>query len=474
MNKGKEIKQAGLSGWGFVVVTAVLVVGLGALIAFGLHQTPKTPEVFVVIVIVFGIAVLMLLLLIMASSFARLNLADAQRALGLPEGSIRAIIAISLIMVFISFGIYLFDAVAKPKVIVRTGLTSTQLDEIPAETIVDKEEHKIFDVKIIVDKLGKETITVQGLTSAQLDKIKHQIPEENIKRREDGTFDVNIVNFMEGKLDKKPFYMTGLSSAQLAEIENIIPKENIKKEKEYRRFDVKICKGVSEAASRIAQQLITTVGTLVVAIAGFYFGTRAVAAARGVAVPALPIIRRMEPDNNKDKGDPVEVNIYGKNFSSPRVVKLLKDSGEIPGEEITWSATKINCRFNLKGHSTGQYELVVVNEDGGEDRLPEAFEVIDVSAAQTPAGPPTVKNINPPQGEDAVSVTIEGTGFAEGVKVKLKKAGNDDIDATDAKRISPTEIKCNFDLTDKTAGKWDVVVINPDKNESEPVKFEVK
>jgi len=36
-----------------------------------------------------------------------------------------------------------------------------------------------------------------------------------------------------------------------------------------------------------------------------------------------------------------------------------------------------------------------------------------------------------------------------------------------------TKITRTFDLTDKT-GTWNVIVINPDKKESEPVTFEVE
>ena len=94
-----------------------------------------------------------------------------------------------------------------------------------------------------------------------------------------------------------------------------------------------------------------------------------------------------------------------------------------------------------------------------------------------PAGPPTVKNITPPKGKkDAVPViTIEGTGFAIGAQVKLRKADQADISVPveDKDITTPTKITRTFDLTGKT-GTWKVVVINPDKKESEPVAFEVE
>ena len=90
-----------------------------------------------------------------------------------------------------------------------------------------------------------------------------------------------------------------------------------------------------------------------------------------------------------------------------------------------------------------------------------------------PAGPPTVKNINPTKGKGTVPVTIEGTGFSKRAQVKVTQADQAEISApVKLKDITPTKITCTFHLPDKT-GIWNVVVINPDKKESEPVEFKV-
>ena len=54
-----------------------------------------------------GIILLLTLLLLMAGLFAKLNLSEHQHAFGLPPGTIRAVLAISLIVVFVAFSIYL-------------------------------------------------------------------------------------------------------------------------------------------------------------------------------------------------------------------------------------------------------------------------------------------------------------------------------------------------------------------------------
>src|SRR5439155_25746707 len=94
----KRIRQINRSltlgkiGW-FHVITSVLgaaLIGGGVyLIAF---QFPQSPEISIGVVIVVAVSALLLLLFWVALGFATLELADNTQALGLPEGSIRALI----------------------------------------------------------------------------------------------------------------------------------------------------------------------------------------------------------------------------------------------------------------------------------------------------------------------------------------------------------------------------------------------
>jgi hypothetical protein len=370
-----------------IVIIAIIVL---VLIVIGIlvirHYLVQTAEISLGLVIVFAISVLLVLLFLLAVGFSWVNLTDPKQALGLPEGSIRAIIALFLIMVFVIFGIFFFRTVAFPSGRVKLpGLTWAQIAELPVE---------------------------------------------------------NLVNVVKSK--DKP-----------------------------ETFDVTIGVLASEAGSRLAQQLITTVGTLVVAVAGFYFGTRAVAAARGIAVPSLPVIRRINPDKVEYKEDGFGVTVLGKNFQSPKEVRLAKDSTKILGSDITWSATKIQCTFKFKNRdeAIGIWALVVVNEDGEEDQLDTPFTVTNP--------PPTVSNITPISGQAAtgsINITdLAGTGFIDGAEVRLKRFRQTDINATDVKIVDPTQITCKFDLTNKKPGEWGVVVINPDEQESKiDTIFEVK
>ena len=60
--------------------------------------------------------------------------------------------------------------------------------------------------------------------------------------------------------------------------------------------------------------------------------------------------------------------------------------------------------------------------------------------------------------ESAKSVTINGTGFLNGMTVKLTKPNNADIVATNVQTISPTQLTCTLNLTGAAIGQWTVVV----------------
>jgi hypothetical protein len=218
----------------------------------------------------------MMLLFIMATGFALLGLADPQQALGLPEGSIRAMIALFLIMIFVTFGLYLFRAIASG--------TATNQDAVD-----------------------------------------------------------------------------------------------------------------------VAKQLITTVGTLVVAVAGFYFGSRAVQVARGVATPDEPKINSVDEDK---KAEPVTLEIKGEGFLTVNTVKLLSDKPEIIAQDVVSNDSRIVAKFKTSDFVLDKegivekektYAVVVVNKDGAEARRDGAFTMKPVNQQTTPpAQPPSTPPVQPP------------------------------------------------------------------------------
>ena len=147
--------------------------------------------------------------------------------------------------------------------------------------------------------------------------------------------------------------------------------------------------------------------------------------------------------------------------------------------------------------STDQYtrQLIYKNSDGSwghfvtnktesvERTLVEKvypFKVTQVNvndiAIVTPTIPPTVTitasgdspditSISPKRGatDATVSVTITGSNFQSGAKVKLMRAGNPLIQATGLSVSSSTTINCIFKLTGAEKGGYNVIVTNPDE-----------
>lgn len=154
--------------------------------------------------------------------------------------------------------------------------------------------------------------------------------------------------------------------------------------------------------------------------------------------------------------------ISGADFKAGATVKLTKTGqSDITATDVNvTSETRITCKFDLTGKAAGKWNVVVRNSDGSSGSLNEGFTVI--AAAQPP---PTVTGIAPNSGTDnsIVNITeLAGTGFANGATIKLTRQGQPDVAATSVIFINSTKMTCTFDLIGKAAGKWNVVVTNPD------------
>ena len=74
---------------------------------------------------------------------------------------------------------------------------------------------------------------------------------------------------------------------------------------------------------------------------------------------------------------------------------------------------------------------------------------------------PEVVSVSPNAGvsNETVNIVVTGAKFHKSAYVKLTKAGQPDILATNL-NVTKTEISCTLDLTGKAEGAWDLVVVN--------------
>ena len=243
------------------LLVLLLISGGLAFVTYFFPVKQQQPELITGLVIILGLGVLLVLLFILAAGFSSLDIADKSQAMGLPEGSIRAIIALFLIVVWIVMSIYLFSSVGGP--------------------------------------------------SSNSDAVK------------------------------------------------------------------------------LAQQLFTTLSTLVVAVASFYFGSRSAASAHRALAPSTatskPVIRKVDPTSYdlSQGAQELPFTIEGINFQSPKEVRLIQGSTVMDGTVTSTSETKIQYKItNLPNQKSGKWDLMIVNEDGGQGQLTEAFEVITSEASE--------------------------------------------------------------------------------------------
>ena len=163
-----------------------------------------------VVLLVAGFVTVALLLYLGTLVLRALDMGAPAEALGMPEGSIRALIAMSLILIFAIIGIQVFAAGAAGTELISTGLTQAQIDALRA------------DGAIVISQ------TLQTPVPAA--------PAEPL-------------------------------------------------------YDVTTRTVMTQEAHDFGLQLMTTVSTLVVAVAGFYFGSRAVSQATTTVSDQLRLAR---------------------------------------------------------------------------------------------------------------------------------------------------------------------------------------
>lgn len=200
-----------------IVVVVVLVAGLIGLLTYAFRELQEKelffPENSLPILLIVGTISLLLAVSAVVVIYARLDLTVWRSALGLPEGSIRAIIALLLIILFFITAVFLYADVSRPQAQRRLeSIDETRLAAIPTDQIQELEQ---------------------------------------------------------------------VSASPL-------------------RYNVSLRTEKNAESKDIAKQLVTTVSTLVVAIAAFYFGSNSVQQ----AVDATKAPPERDPDKTKEPGPP--------------------------------------------------------------------------------------------------------------------------------------------------------------------------
>ncbi len=152
--------------------------------------------------------------------------------------------------------------------------------------------------------------------------------------------------------------------------------------------------------------------------------------------------------------------VTGTTFQGPGATVILQKTGapDIVAESVVvQDGQTIICDLDIPLDAPlGMYDLRVTNGSGYYDYAESVFEVL--------CPLPMISGINPDFAsiDSSLSgVTITGDDFLEPVVVKLKRAGEPVITASNVTVISPQEIHCNIDVScSQTGGLYDVEVTN--------------
>jgi hypothetical protein len=126
---------------GFALIAGLLLlVAAGVMWSYGFPPIDKdnpNPHYMVLSQIVLvGLALTVVFMAILAIIYSVMGVEDAKQALGLPDGSVRALLAFSLVLIFVCLGAFLFSEVNKNNQPVEgktlTLVTETQLADLKA------------------------------------------------------------------------------------------------------------------------------------------------------------------------------------------------------------------------------------------------------------------------------------------------------------------------------------------------------
>jgi hypothetical protein len=296
------------------IMQILLVLGIFALgillgyMAFKVIEKNGGPEVLLPLLAIGGILALLVVLAIVSVFFQTIGLSNKEQALALPEGSVRAVIALSLIVLFAILSIYLYATLGKVSLDNVTEAQRTQLLQAGTQIISTTEANCL-----------PGTSPAAGGAPVKCYAIVYRAP--------------------------------------------------------------------NTVGEDFAKQLLVMLGTLVTAVASFYFGgqiansaqSAGAKAATGGAGPSIPTptLRSLNP-NKLPAGQAVDpFTIVGDDLNPVTQVRLVQGTSQIVGTNIKSNDHEVTCKLVIDaGAPKGKYNVVVSNKDGKvRAELADAFEV---------------------------------------------------------------------------------------------------
>jgi hypothetical protein len=272
-----------------------------------------------------GVIVLILMLTIVAMIFGYLGLTNKDQAMGLPEGSIRAVIALSLIVLFAILAVFLYEGVRGQ---VNTVDNLSDADRV--QFLKDHSTARDLTAQVVKDQNGQPLVV----------KDQNGQPLKN----PDGT----------------PLNLYTVT---------------------YR--------STSPAGDDFAKQLLVLLGTLMTAITSFYLGagtaTSAAAAAAAqttdLAKPP-PVLTGINPTVHSISHDglAIKLRVMGNNLNIFTHVKIVRAGVHIDGVNVSSNPTLVTCEIAVSATTTPPgppWDVVVDDGASMSATLPGALTITD-------------------------------------------------------------------------------------------------
>jgi hypothetical protein len=164
-----------ISNKGYAVISGLVLFVAAAVVWMGFPKNPENDHyIFLSQIVLVGLALTVVFMAILAIIYSVMGVEDPKQALGLPEGSVRALLAFSLVLTFVCLSAFLFSEVNKNNQPVEgktlTLVTEAQLADLKTNFAVASELAK--DPK--TDKLLYEQVAAtDGKTT--VDDLKHPL-----------------------------------------------------------------------------------------------------------------------------------------------------------------------------------------------------------------------------------------------------------------------------------------------------------
>lgn len=272
--------------------------------------------------VIAGLVALLIVITIVATIFSLLGLADKDQAMALPEGSIRAVIALALLLLFAILTVFLYGSLQSPP----SGSLTFQSR---AEALAFVGAH-------------------MALPNLKMEQAKGTGPAATPPTADKATDAANLKNSAPG---------AGSASAEL----------------------YTVSWGANASADDFAKQLLTLLGTLVTSVVSFYFGAKtatssaaatadqtaktsnAAQAAMG-AKPAMTLASITTPSYS---GAPDTLTILGNNLNAVVHARIERSGAAVQIDSVKSNATQVTGQITVDAAMKGRAAWDVVVDDGG-------------------------------------------------------------------------------------------------------------